>query len=141
VSLVIPHVGLIRALELIVGQAAPDNLTLHLFTNDVYPSLEDVTSTYIEVRGGGYASKILDGNEWLVSSGIAEYPPQEFLFTDIPHAHNIFGYFILQGDTLLWAERFQETVDPPFRPPFRVTGLGDKVIVTPVFVLRQVEES
>jgi hypothetical protein len=140
-SLVMPNVGAVRSLELIVGQAAPDNLTLHLFSNDVTPSVTDDASAYTEVRGGGYAPKTLDGNEWLISTGLlplAEYAPQEFLFSDVPHVHTVYGYFVLQGDTLLWAERFQET--QTFLPPFRVTGLGDKVIVTLVFTLQQSAE-
>jgi hypothetical protein len=140
VSFVLPTVGADRALELIVGQAAPDNLTLHLFSNDVEPSLSDTAETYTEVHGGGYSPKTLDGNEWLISDGLAQYAPQEFLFTDIPRPHHVFGYFVLQGTSLLWAARFEPQDNPPFRPPFNVTGLGDKIIVTPVFALTQAAE-
>jgi hypothetical protein len=140
VSLIMPSVGEVRALELLVGQAAPDNLTLHLFANDVKPSLGDTVETYQEVSGGGYVSKILDGNTWLISGGspaVAEYPPQEFLFSAPPDRITVFGYFILQSGELLWAERFQPESD--FTPPFIVTGLGDRVVITPVFMLRSVD--
>jgi hypothetical protein len=136
-SLVMPSVGGVRALELLVGQAAPDNLTLHLFANDVKPSFGDTLETYEEVSGGGYVAKTLDGNTWLISGGsptIAEYPPQEFLFSAPPERITIYGYFIVQGDELLWAERFQPEND--FKPPFIVTGLGDRVVITPVFTLQ-----
>jgi hypothetical protein len=139
-SLVMPSVGAVRALELLVGQAAPDNLTLHLFSNNVQPSSFDTLETYEEVSGGGYVSKLLNGNDWLISGGTpstAEHPPQEFVFSAPPHVVSIFGYYILQNGELLWAERFSS--EDGFQPPFIVTGLGDKVVVTPVFTLQTQE--
>jgi hypothetical protein len=136
-SLVMPTIGKTRALELIVGQAAPDNLTLHLFSNNIHPSIDDTRKLYHEVNGGGYTSKILDGNDWLITGETAEYPSQEFLFSGLPSPFTIFGYFIMQGDVLLWAERFTKT--EIFEAPFVVTGLGDKIIITPVFTLQEQE--
>jgi hypothetical protein len=137
-----PASGTVRTLELLVGRAKHAGLTLHLFSNDVTPKASDTLDSYIEVIGGGYVPKPLDPADWLIDSGepsIAQHPPQEFLFSGIPDVISVFGYFITQGSLLLWAERFVQTESPFFQPPFIVTGLGDKIIVTPVFTMGAAE--
>ena len=137
-----PTTGEVRALSLIVGASPIQDLSLHLYSNDVTPSPSDTANTYTEVSGGGYSAKRLFGSEWLIEGGepsIAQYPPQEFLFSGLPRIISVFGYYVLQGDSLLWAERFRP--EGGFRPPFIVTGLGDRVVITPVFTLRRASDA
>ena len=48
-TLVVPNVGEVRALEHILDES----LTLKLYSNNITPSETDTASTYTEVSGGG----------------------------------------------------------------------------------------
>lgn len=114
--------------ELTAEFAAGRDMTLILFTNDVTPTNASINTTFTVAAGGGYATKTLTGGSWTVSSvgGIptAAYAAQTFTFTG-PLTTNttVYGYAVLRGTTLKWAERLAAPVTP--------ANNNDTITVTP----------
>jgi hypothetical protein len=107
-NLVFVDVGKAALLTLFV---APD-LTLKLYSNDRAPVIGDIASNYIEVSGGGYASKTLQAAHWNLSGStpmVATYDtPQDWDFTStIDDSGVAFGYYLVNGGgVLIAAKRF-----------------------------------
>jgi hypothetical protein len=110
-SLVVPDVGEELLLRYIVGETAPGDPRLKLFTNDLTPDEDTVIGDITEAVDGGYSAITLDagGGPWaFATSGTgvtsATYPQQTFNFVG---GADIFGYFITDSlGALMWLERF-----------------------------------
>ncbi len=125
---VVPYVGEVLMLRYIVNNATPDNLRLHLYSNNVVPSKSDVLGTYSEVAVGGYSNVSLTGSLWTAAtvSGTttAVYPTQSFTFST---SVVVYGLYVTNNASgqLLWAERF----DPL---PFSIPTSGGQIQIDPV---------
>lgn len=103
------------------------DLTLRLFVNDVMPGRGTVTSALKEPTGSGYRPVALTPGRWKVipgDPGRVQYPPQDFVFQ--ASVGRIYGYFVTQGPTLLYAVRLPE--DAPFYAKWK----GDTLVVQPI---------
>lgn len=127
-TLVVPNVGEVKALELFLERT----LTLKLFANDLVPAEDTTAGSFTEVTGGGYAAITLDAGDWTITPGAPSFgiqPNQDFNFTGVTGGTgNIYGYYVIDAEGVLcWAERFEESV-LPFTP-----GVDSIVRVTPRF--------
>jgi hypothetical protein len=123
-SVVITNLGRQKTLEYILGKnTTTESLILKLYSNDVIPSDDDLVGTYTEVTGGGYASKLLDSNSWIITNGSAFYPEEVWTFDDA--AGTVYGYYLVNetSNELIFAERFPGA-------PYTVTTDGDIIRVT-----------
>lgn len=124
----IPNVGEAKNLQKILNQ----DITIHLFSNNITPAETDTAGNYTEVVGGGYAAKTLVYASWTIvagSPGVASYAAQDFDFTGTTTAPGtVYGYYLLDADgVLMGSERFPEGV-LPFTP-----AVGSLVRVTPKY--------
>lgn len=129
-ALVVPNDGEADMLSYYVNKAAPENLVLRLFTNNLTPGEADTAESYTEAAGGGYSSKTLAGASWTVTPGApseAAYPQQTFGFTG-PLSGNaqVYGYYLTRATSgkIAHAERFSDG-------PYPIANNGDEVKVTP----------
>lgn len=117
-TLVVPNVGEVRALEYYLES---EDLTLHLYSNNVIPGEADTVATYTEVAGGGYILQTLDKDEWTIVAGAPSAGTYNFTvdfdFTAVTTAPGtIYGYYVKNAaGVLCWAERFPAGV-VPFTP-------------------------
>lgn len=111
-SLIVPAVGQILALQKILNLS----LSLKLYSNDYTPVNGSTAGNFTEVAGGGYSAKTLAYGNWTMTSGNPSYAScvhQDFIFTGTTDAPGvIYGYYIVSGSTVYWAERF----DAPYSP-------------------------
>lgn len=125
--LVVPNHGEGDALRYLVNNAAPQDLVLRLFTNNVTPAETDTAATYTEASGNGYASLTLAGASWSITEGapsFASYAQQTFAFTGA--LGNVYGYYLTRATSgrVAWAERFTDA-------PYNIQNNGDSIKVTP----------
>lgn len=128
-TLLVPNGGEDLALQYLVNKAAPQNLVLRLFQNNITPAETDVVGTYTEATFTGYASITLTGATWTTTPGApsqAAYPQQSFTSSAEQASQSIYGYYLtrLAGGELIYAERFTDG-------PYPVAHNGDVVKVTP----------
>lgn len=97
------------------------HLDLRLFANDVRPNRGSTRADFVEPKLAGYAPILLLSTEWELTPESAAYPEQEFTFVGV--GEDIYGYFVLKGPTLYWAERFSDG-------PYSTRRVGDRVFVT-----------
>lgn len=119
------------ALQYLVNKAAPQNLILKLFTNNVTPGEASVAADLTEAAGSGYSSITLTGASWTVSGTAPTqiaFAQQTFTFTGA--LGNVYGYFLVRatGGELVVAERFSDG-------PYNVANNGDTIKVTPVLTM------
>ena len=123
-----PDVGENIALEAIVNKTAPQNLVLHLYSNNITPSDTDTAVTYTEATFAGYAAITLTGASWNAASGgtIAYSAQQTFTRSTTGTTENIYGYYVTQlvSGTLVYSERDGAA-------PFPITNSGDNIKITP----------
>lgn len=124
--LVIPNNGEGDALEYFVNRAAPQNLVLRLFSNNITPAETDTAGTYTELAVSGYASVTLTGASWNAPSEGApssiSYAQQTFNFSA---SGTLYGAFYTRASSgrIAMAER-----DPAGAFVF---NSGDSYKVTP----------
>ncbi len=124
---VVPYVGEVLMLRYIVNNGTPDNLRLHLYSNNVVPSKGDVLGTYSEVAVGGYSNVSLNGSLWstatISGTTTSTYPTQTFTFTT---SVVVYGLYVTNNSSsqLVWAERF----DPL---PFSIPTTGGQIQIDP----------
>jgi hypothetical protein len=129
-SLLAPNEGDLLALEYVLNKATPDNVVLHLYTNNHTPAKGDTTSSYTESVASGYSAITLTGSSWSVSTTsnvtTGSYAAQTFNFSA---TDTIYGYYITNnaGSHVVWAELFSSG-------PFSVVN-GSSVTVTPQITL------
>ena len=127
-TLLVPNNGEGDALEYFVNRAAPQNLVLRLFTNNITPAETDVASSYTEASGSGYAAATLTGASWGAPSEGAPssiaYPQQTFTFTGA--LGNVYGYYMTRATSgrIALAERFSDG-------PYNIANNGDQIKITP----------
>ena len=130
-TLLVPNVGEGLMLELITHKSEPADLVIGLYTNDKTPGEADVLGDYTEMGAvQNYASKTLTGSSWTVTPGApseAAYAQQTWTFT-AGGPTSVYGYFVKNGTTLMWAERFTGA-------PFVVQNAGDEIKITPKITL------
>lgn len=127
-ALLLPGNGEQIALQLLVNKiATPENLVLHLYTNNHTPGASDTVGSYTEASGSGYSSVTLTGASWNVSGSnpaTIAYAQQTFTFTGA--LGNVYGYYMTRASTadIVLAELFSNG-------PYLVQNNGDQIKVTP----------
>jgi hypothetical protein len=127
-ALLVPDVGEVELLSRMLNLNSPDDVVLHLYTNDKTPAEGDVLGDYTESTATGYAAETLTGSSWSVSTTggttTGEYP--QVTFTYEAAEPDIYGYYVTNNaeDTLLWAERFSDG-------PYAIPSGGGSVKITP----------
>jgi hypothetical protein len=127
-TLLVPNNGEGDALEYFVNKAAPQNLVLRLYTNNITPAETDVAATYTEAAGNGYAAITLTGASWGAPSEGAPseiaFAQQTFTFTGA--LGNVFGYHMTRvtSGRIALAERFTDG-------PYNIQNNGDQIKITP----------
>ncbi len=130
-AMTVASVGRELFLKRDVNKASPDDLILHLFTNNYTPSIGDTVSNYTESTASGYAAITLTGSSWTVSTvstiTTASYGQQTFTYTG---GESLFGYYVTDntGAILIGAERFSGA-------PWTIPSAGGTVSLTPSFTL------
>jgi len=127
-TLLVPNNGEGRALNNFLNKVAPQDQTLCLFATNVSPAETDVTASYTEAAGGGYAAKSLTGASWTITEGAPSdgtAAQQTWTFTGALTTNpTVFGYFVKQTTSgiLMWAEAFTS---------FTPANNGDQILLTP----------
>lgn len=127
-TLLVPNNSEGDALQYFVNRAAPQDLVLRLYTNNITPAETDTAATYTEASGNGYASVTLTGASWAAPSEGAPssigYAQQIFTFTG--NLGNVYGYFMTRASSgrIGLAERFSDG-------PYNVVNNGDQIKITP----------
>jgi|SRR6056297_2402172 len=127
-ALLVPDVGEVELLSRALNLNTPDDVVLHLYTNDKTPAEGDVAGDYTESTGAGYSAQTLTGASWSVTTTTGtttgEYPQVTYTYTAAEP--NIYGYYVTNsaGSTLLWAERFSDG-------PYAIPSGGGSVKITP----------
>lgn len=116
------------ALQYFTNRAAPENLVLRLYTNNVTPAEADTAASYTEAVGFGYAAVTLAGASWDAPSEGAPssiaYAQQTFNFSGA--LGNVYGYFLTRASSgrVALAERFTDG-------PYNIVNPGDAIKITP----------
>ena len=112
-----PYVGLLESVADRIAESL-DGAEVGLFASNHTPVLADTESTYaaIEAAWGGYARQTaspwtgpaIDGSDRAVTySSLLVFP-----VTADPAGAVVYGYFVVKGATLLWAEKIVPTITP-----------------------------
>jgi len=116
-ALLVPNIGERQALSYLVNKASPNDLKLHLFTNNLTPAEADVVGDYTECGVSGYAAITLTGANWTVSTdgsnnSTATYAQQTFSFST---STACYGYYVTDntGAVLMWSEAFPSLFSIP----------------------------
>lgn len=131
-TLLVPNNGEGDGLEYFVNRAAPENLVLRLYTNNITPAETDTAATYTEAAGFGYAAATLTGATWGAPSEGAPssiaYAQQTFTFTGA--LGNVYGYHMTRATSgrIALAERFSDG-------PYNIQNNGDQIKITPQITL------
>lgn len=128
-ALIVPNNGEGDALQYFVNRAAPQDLVLKLYQNNITPAETDTAGTYTEATFTGYAAVQLTAANWTVTPGApteAAYAQQTFTSSAGSQNENVYGYYIVQrvSGKLVWAERFSDG-------PYNIVNNGDAIKVTP----------
>lgn len=129
-ALLVPNAGEEAMLEYILNITAPQNLTVRLYSNNITPDDDTITTDFVEVVNGGYATQAVTPANWTITPGDpteAVYAPEiVFSFSGPPDFTSaVYGYYVTRvGDDLtMWAERFTTG-------PFNVTVPGSEIRIT-----------
>lgn len=133
-ALVVPNTAEISMLKYILKTETPEDLVIHLYNNNVFPSETDTLATYTEVSGSGYSLQNLISSAWVVTPGnpaSATHPLIAWVFTAA--AGPVYGYYItrMSSGDLFWAERFNNG-------PYNIQNVNDEVRVTPKITLNNI---
>lgn len=127
-ALLVPDEGERELLGRALNAETPDDVKIHLYTNNKTPAEDDVLGDYTEATASGYAEITLAGGDWTIDTSAntttGEYDQVSFDFTsDEP---DIYGYYVTDNanSILLWAERFSDG-------PYAIPSGGGSVKITP----------
>ena len=124
-ALVVCDGGELIALKALVNHTAQStNLTLKLYKSDTTPGNTDTAATYTEADFTGYSAATLTGSSWVVTGNPVTYAKQTFTSSAGSQNQNVYGYYIVAGAALIYAERFSDG-------PYNIANDGDKIEVTP----------
>lgn len=118
------------AAEYFVNKAAPQNLVLRLYKNNVTPAETDAAAAYTEATFSGYSSATLAGASWGAPSEGAPtsiaYAQQTFTADADAQTDDIYGYYYVRATSgrIAGAERDASA-------PFEIRNTGDNVKITP----------
>jgi hypothetical protein len=127
-ALLFNRIGEQFALQYLVNlSTSPQNLLLHLFTNNYTPIENDAIGNYTEATGFGYAAVQLTGASWVYTAGDPSsiaYPQVTFTFSGA--LGNVYGYYLTRftGGELIYEERFSNG-------PYNIQNNGDSIALTP----------
>ncbi len=109
-SLVLPDVGEVCALDMWLSDASPEAQTLKLFQSNTTPAEGDTHASYTEATFSGYAAKALARATWNAASTASgtttkTYPQQTWTVAGAT-SNTIYGYYVVKATagTLLWVE-------------------------------------
>ena len=126
-ALVLPNAGEVVLMNYILNKAAPSDVRIHLYTNNITPAEDTVLIDLTEATESGYAPIALPNAGWTVStaSDITTGVHSQVTFSFTENA-TLYGYYITDStDTnLLWLESFDTG-------PFVLGSGGGNVRVTP----------
>lgn len=127
-------VGEVLLLKYMLNNVTPEDVQLHLYTNNVTPTESDDLTDYTESSATGYTPFALAGTAWTFATAggtsSAIYARQTFTFST---SETAYGYYLtnIDGssvDTLVWAERFTGA-------PYTVPTGGGTIDIDPKIVL------
>jgi hypothetical protein len=133
-TLLVPNNGEGDGLQYFVNKAAPENLVLRLYQNDITPAETDAAATYTEATWTGYGALTLTGATWGAPSEGAPssiaYAQQTFTSTAGAQSQNNYGYYMTRATSgrIALAERFSDG-------PYQIVNNGDQIKVTPQITL------
>lgn len=132
-ALKVPAVGENVLLDWAIMDAAPGNLLLRLYKNDITPGDSDTAATYTEADFTSYTEKSLTRAGWSAVTQVSNKASITFgtaqTWTNTGASQTVYGYYVVTDEgtpVLVWAERF----DSP-----RTLGTSDTLSVTPVLTL------
>ena len=105
-ALLVPDVGERKLLDDCIGA---NDKTFCLYKTDVTPAEGDTLGSYTEADFTGYAAKTLTAGSWnaaSTSTGTTSKTYAAQVFTSSGASQTIYGYFVKNGATLLWSEKF-----------------------------------
>jgi hypothetical protein len=124
-ALVVCDGGELVALKALVNHTAQaTNLTLKLFKSNTTPANTDTAATYTEADFTGYSAATLTGASWVVTGNPVTYAEQSFTSSAGSQNQPVYGYYIVAGAALIYAERFTDG-------PYTIVNNGDVIKVTP----------
>lgn len=108
-----PNVGEQEMLKRVLNGATPDNVKLHLYSNDKTPAEADVIGDYTLITDPAAITLTGSSFDYATAVGTASYAQQTFTFTG---AATVYGYVITNaaGTILLASEKF---ADGPYNIP------------------------
>ena len=91
----------------------PEDLSLHLYSNNVYPDADSIESDFVESTFSGYSSKSLTRATWNSTTtngsgaGQITYPIQSWTPGE---SASVYGYYVkgVTSGTIIFAERFAD---------------------------------
>ena len=124
-ALLVPNGGELIALKALVNHTAQnENLVLKLYKSNTTPGETDTAATYTEADFTGYSAATLTGASWVVTGNPITYAKQTFTSSAGSQNQDVYGYYIVAGADLIYAERFTDG-------PYNIANNGDKIEVTP----------
>lgn len=113
-SLLGPDNGRVKILQYALNNVAVSNHIVHLYNNNHTPATADTTANYTESVVSGYTASTATGSLWTVAAvaGLvsATFPSITFTFSG---AETLYGYWIQNNSTVLWAELFSSAFTMP----------------------------
>lgn len=124
-SLVMPNEGEVAILGVALKVSSPEDLVLHLYTNDYTPDETSTVSSFTEVSGFGYSPAAVSALDWTLVAGdptVATAAEKMFSFTGNPGG--VYGYFVTGSVSgkVYWAERFTNA-------PIIIQNIGDRIYI------------
>lgn len=111
-SFVTPDLAEILLLKYMLNHTTPGDVRLHLYTNNVTPSENDILATFTESSAAGYTPFALTGTAWTFATSAgtssAIYARQTFSYGT---SETVYGYYMTNKNNinvqeLVHAERF-----------------------------------
>lgn len=130
-GLVTPTVGENEDLGRILNKVTPDDVMIHLYTNNLTPAEADVIGDYDTITAAEHAAagpKTLAGASWTISEGTASFVQQTFTFAGAEP--EVYGYVVTNnaGTIVMWAEEFSDG-------SYAIPAGGGTIKITPTITL------
>ena len=97
-------------LQKIVNKVEAQDFVLHLYINDYTPKKSSTIFDFQEMpEDKGYMYRTMWGLFWELNAGKVQAVEEVFIFTG--KVGKVRGWFITEGDVVIWAEKFKEAFD------------------------------